>query len=48
MKEATKDDVILILGKGSEDYQLIKGQKIPYEGDIKVVNKIMEDTYGKN
>lgn len=33
-----EDDVVLILGKGHEEYQIINGQKIPYS-DLKEVEK---------
>lgn len=37
LKESTKDDVIAILGKGDESYQIIDGKWIPYKTDIEVV-----------
>ena len=46
LHDATKDDVIALLGKGDENYQMIDGEWIPYETDIVVVqnelNKIKE------
>lgn len=39
VKEATKDDVIAILGKGDENYQIVNGKWLPYETDIEVVKK---------
>lgn len=37
MNEATKDDVIALLGKGDENYQMLDGKWLPYETDIVVV-----------
>lgn len=46
MKEATSDDVIALLGKGDENYQMIDGKWVPYETDIVIVqdelNKVKE------
>lgn len=39
LEEATKDDVIAILGKGDENYQIVDGKWLPYETDIEVVKK---------
>ena len=45
MDEAQSNDVILVLGKGSEDYQLEKGVHVPYETDkVVVLNYITEMT----
>ena len=45
MDEAQSNDVILVLGKGSEDYQLEKGVHVPYETDkVVVLNYIKEMT----
>lgn len=35
--EATPDDVIALLGKGDENYQMIDGEWLPYETDIVIV-----------
>ena len=44
--DATEDDVIALLGKGDENYQMIDGKWLPYETDIEVVkeelNKVKE------
>lgn len=44
--DATKDDIIAILGKGDENYQTVNEGWIPYESDIVVaqneINKIKE------
>ena len=46
IREASKNDVIAILGKGDEDYQIINNSYVPYESDIVVVkeelNKVLE------
>lgn len=47
MDEASSGDVLLILGKGNEDYQVINGKNVYYGGDKKVVLDIMEENYGK-
>ena len=39
MDEATENDVIAILGKGDENYQIVNGKWLPYETDIEVVKK---------
>lgn len=39
----SKGDILLILGKGHEEYQVIQGQKIPYS-DIKEVSKYLENS----
>ena len=38
LKTAKPDDILVIAGKGHEDYQEVKGQKIPYS-DIEVVSR---------
>lgn len=38
MEMLSSDDIVLILGKGHEEYQIIKGEKIPYS-DLKEVEK---------
>lgn len=47
LENATKDDVILIIGKGDETYQRVKQQVIDYEGDINVVERLLEEKYRK-
>ena len=39
LNDATKDDVIALLGKGDENYQIINGKWIPYETDIVIVEE---------
>ena len=40
IKELDKKEILLILGKGDEEYQDIKGEKIPFS-DVEVVNSII-------
>ncbi len=42
IEEANKDDVIGILGKGHENYQIINGKYEDYETDVEVVKNISE------
>ncbi len=42
IKEAEKGDIVLIAGKGHEDYMEIKGRKIPFS-DKKEVMKVLEE-----
>ena len=37
INEATENDVIAILGKGDENYQIVKGKWLPYETDMQIV-----------
>lgn len=39
LTEASKDDVILIAGKGHEQYQIVAGNKLDYIGDANLVRK---------
>ena len=43
LSEATKEDAILIIGKGDETYQKIKGVSEYYEGDINIVNSYVNN-----
>ncbi len=40
IKELEQNEILLILGKGDEEYQDIKGKKIPFS-DVEVVNSII-------
>ena len=40
IKELDKKEILLILGKGDEEYQDIKGKKIPFS-DVEVVNSVI-------
>lgn len=42
LDEATVNDVILILGKGSEDYQTVENAKVPYPTDSVVVKQYLD------
>ncbi|MCB1984514.1 MAG: UDP-N-acetylmuramoyl-L-alanyl-D-glutamate--2,6-diaminopimelate ligase [Burkholderiales bacterium] len=46
INSALTGDVVLVAGKGHEDYQEIKGQKIPFN-DAVVVQQILHDLSGK-
>ena len=37
--DLTKDDVLLLLGKGDENYQVIGNDFIPYDTDMVIVKK---------
>ena len=41
VREAQPDDVVLIAGKGHEDYQEIKGEKLPF-ADADVARRVLE------
>ena len=41
-EHAAADDVILVAGKGHEDYQEIKGVKYPFDERV-VIREILED-----
>ena len=40
VKEATDNDIIAIIGKGDETYQIVNGEYVPYKSDIKVVEEL--------
>lgn len=42
VKNATKDDVVIITGKGREQYQKVKGQNIFYKGDTYIVEEYLK------
>lgn len=41
ISDATEDDVVLIIGKGDETYQIVNYEYVPYKSDIKVVEEII-------
>ena len=41
--EATKDDVLVLLGKGDENFQIIDGKWIPYDTDEVVVKQNLKE-----
>ncbi|MEJ2179540.1 MAG: UDP-N-acetylmuramoyl-L-alanyl-D-glutamate--2,6-diaminopimelate ligase [Gammaproteobacteria bacterium] len=46
MDHATDRDVVLVAGKGHEDYQIIGAEKRAYEGDAKVVARLLANKQG--
>ena len=46
ISSASSNDIVLVAGKGHENYQEIKGQKIPFS-DAVVVQQILQDLSGK-
>ena len=40
---ANKDDIILVLGKGNDEYMALPAGKEKYLGDVNIVNEIRED-----
>ena len=38
LEQAAENDVVVVLGKGREDYQEINGKKIPYS-DLEIINE---------
>lgn len=47
IKQAGEDDVILVAGKGHEDYQVIGARRLPYEGDCSVVESELSNIAGQ-
>ena len=47
IKMATKDDTVIIAGKGHENYQIFKHQTIPFD-DVEVAKKCIGDLHGTN
>ena len=46
LKNATSDDVIALLGKGDENYQIIGDAFVPYETDKEIVLKELSKIKG--
>lgn len=40
VKDATENDVIAVIGKGDETYQLVNGEYVPYKSDVLVVEEL--------
>lgn len=40
LKDATPNDVIAIIGKGDETYQIVNDKYVPYKSDVKVVEEL--------
>ena len=47
LTDATENDIIAIVGKGDETYQLIGGEYVPYKSDIKVVEEFIQNELEK-
>ena len=47
LKQAKENDIILILGKGHENYQEIKGKRQPFD-ERQIINNYLKDSYNKN
>ncbi|WEG74279.1 UDP-N-acetylmuramoyl-L-alanyl-D-glutamate--L-lysine ligase [Vagococcus intermedius] len=45
MELANEDDVVVLAGKGSDLYQIIDGNRLPYAGDFKIVEQLIESGY---
>jgi len=41
LDHATSGDVVLVAGKGHEEYQIVGTERIPYDGDVKVIRKLL-------
>ena len=44
---AKKDDIILLLGKGLENYQLTNGIAVPIKTDVETAYKYAEELFSK-
>ncbi len=42
VKDMTKDDILLMTGKGREQYQIIKGENVFYEGDLETAEEALK------
>lgn len=42
IKNAKTGDVVVLLAKGEEDYQKVRGAFIPYESDLKIAKRLVE------
>lgn len=43
--KAKKDDIVLILGKGAEEYMYRKDGRESWIGDVKAAKKVLEKLY---
>ena len=43
---AKKDDLVIILGKGLEDYQITNGKLIPRKNDAEIAYQYVEELFG--
>ena len=42
IKKSEKGDVIVLLSKGTDNYQRIKNKEVPYESDVKIVEDLIK------
>ena len=42
IKKSEKGDVIVLLSKGTDNYQRIKNKEVPYESDVKLVEDLIK------
>ncbi len=40
--ESKKGDLVVVAGKGHDNYQKINGQNVPYEGDATIVQNLVK------
>lgn len=45
LRLANEEDVIVLAGKGSDKYQIIGTERMPYEGDLEIATKLIEGGY---
>lgn len=45
LNTAKSQDVVVLAGKGNDLYQIIKGERIPYEGDLKITESLIGSGY---
>ncbi|WP_314059463.1 UDP-N-acetylmuramoyl-L-alanyl-D-glutamate--L-lysine ligase [uncultured Vagococcus sp.] len=45
LNNAKGEDVVVLAGKGNDLYQIIKGERIPYEGDLKITETLIGSGY---
>ena len=39
--EAASQDIVILAGKGAEQYLKVNGQKEPYEGDLQIAQRLL-------
>ena len=44
INDASNDDVIAVIGKGDETYQIINGEYVYYKSDVKVAEELTKNT----
>ncbi len=45
LETAKAEDVVVLAGKGNDLYQIVQGQRIPYEGDLKITETLIGSGY---